>query len=175
MRQIRTESSRSPRSADRVTVHARGRFENVLACALVLVAYGLLLRENPILECFGAVHRHLEKHLRVLRAAILRTLSQIDSRALRVHPHFIYPVRDQVRFPSKLWYPEAVIGIGRKQFQEGGLGMRRVTDGNVQFVRGDDTERRISELPPELMPNDSYFHRRGRFRSILDRVDHTCR
>src|SRR6202040_3307980 len=53
--------------------------------------------------------------------------------------------------------------------------MGGITDGNMQFVRGNDAERRVTELPPELMPDDGDFHRRGRFRSILNRVDHTRR
>src|ERR1700680_1799847 len=53
--------------------------------------------------------------------------------------------------------------------------MGGITDRNVQLVRGHDAESRVTDLPPELMPNDSDFHRRGRFLSILDRVDHTSR
>src|SRR6266481_7468157 len=50
--------------------------------------------------------------------------------------------------------------------------MSRVADRNVQFVSRYDAERRISELPPELMANCGDLKRCGWFRSILDGVNH---
>src|SRR5712671_7728717 len=50
--------------------------------------------------------------------------------------------------------------------------MSRVADRNVQFVSRYDAERRISELPPELMPYRGDLECCRRFRSILDRVNH---
>src|SRR6266436_10217446 len=48
-----------------------------------------------------------------------------------------------------------------------------IADGNVEFVRRDDTESRIPKLPPELVTNGGDFQSRDGFGSILDRVDHS--
>jgi len=57
---------------------------------------------GPTPQRFGTVHRNLKKHLGVLCAAILRALPEINSSPLRVHPHFIYAIRNQVGLPRKL-------------------------------------------------------------------------
>ena len=49
--------------------------------------------------------------------------------------------------------------------------MRGITDGNVQFVCGDDSKPWISQLPPELMANNDYIHRSGRLGRVLDGMD----
>lgn len=49
----------------------------------------------------------------------------------------------------------------------------RVADLQEQLLGRDDVERWISKLPPELVTNGRNFHGRLRFRSILDRVNHT--
>jgi hypothetical protein len=49
--------------------------------------------------------------------------------------------------------------------------MRGITDGNVQFVCGDDSKPWISQLPPELMANNDYIHRSGRLGCVLYGMD----
>src|SRR6266581_4748391 len=84
-------------AADRVTVDAGRRFENAPArdCFLVL-SRGLLLRSNPRVKIFSTVDRYAQEHLAVLRPAILRTLAEKDARAMRIHPHAVRVVRNQV-------------------------------------------------------------------------------
>src|SRR5882762_456887 len=48
-----------------------------------------------------------------------------------------------------------------------------IADGNMEFVRRDNPERRISKFPPELVTNGGNFQSRDGFGSILDRVDHS--
>src|SRR6267143_7176129 len=50
--------------------------------------------------------------------------------------------------------------------------MSRAANRNVQLVSRYDAERRISELPPELMANCGNLKRCRWFRSILDGVNH---
>src|SRR6266404_2377211 len=113
MCQIRTEPAGCHRAADSVAIYARRCLEDTSACDLlrILIRNPLLL-SDPGLEIFGSVYRHAEEHLRVLRAAILRALAEIDARLVRVHPHFVYAVRNQICLPGKLRNPETVIGVG---------------------------------------------------------------
>src|SRR5258708_39303207 len=115
MRQIRAEPAGCRRAADSVAIYARGCLEDASACYLlrILIRNPLLL-SDPGLETFGSVYRHAEKHFRVLRAAILRALAEIDARLVRVHPHFVYAIRNRVCLSGKLSNPEAVIGVGGK-------------------------------------------------------------
>src|SRR5712675_280170 len=169
MRQIRTEPAGCHRAAHRVAIYARGCLEDASACDLlrILIRNPLLL-SDPGLKIFGSVYRHAEKHCRMLRAAILRALAEIDPRLVRIHPHFVYAIRNQVCLSSELRNPKAVISVGGKQFQECRCGMNRIAHRNVQFVGRHDAERWISELPPELVTDGGDLHGCRGFRSILD-------
>ena len=78
---------------------------------------GLFLRANPRAEIFCALHRYAQKHLGVLRAAVLRALAKKGARLFGIHPHLVNAIRNQVGFPRKLGNPEAVVGVGGKQLQ----------------------------------------------------------
>ena len=64
-----------------------------------------------------------------------------------------------------------MIGVSGEQLQERWRRMRGIAHGNVQFVGRDHTQSRIAIFPPELMADDGYLNRRGRFGSILDGVE----
>src|ERR1700756_5718508 len=51
--------------------------------------------------------------------------------------------------------------------------MFRAADGDVQLVGRRYAEFPIAKLPPELMTDDSYVHRRARLDSILDCKNNT--
>ena len=88
----------------------------VLNCRLAL------LPATHAAKSSAAVDRYPQKHLRVLRAAILRALAQKDSRPVRVDPHLVRAIRNQVGLARKLRNPEAVIGIGGKSLRNVGVG-----------------------------------------------------
>src|SRR5258705_9229820 len=115
MRQIRAEPAGCRRAADSVAIYARGCLEDTSASDLlrILIRSPLLL-SDPGLETFGSVYRHAEEHLRVLGPAILRALAEIDPRLVRVDPHFVYAVRNQVCLSSELRNPKAVISVSGK-------------------------------------------------------------
>jgi hypothetical protein len=91
---------------------------------------------------------------------------------VRVHPHLVYPIRNQVRLPSQFRDPEAVVGIRRQQFHEGGRRVGWVAHRNVQLVCCHDTEFGITEFPPVLVPDDRDVQCSRGLRSILDGVDY---
>src|SRR5207247_9061560 len=140
-------------TADRLTVAAGGRSENAPAGDRLFVPNrGLQLCPTPSVEIFSTVHRHAQQHLGVLRPAILRALAEKDAGAIRIHPHLVYPIRNQVGFTGKLRNPEAVVSVGGKQLQECWLRTCRIAHGNVQLVCRHDPEPWIPKLPPELVP-----------------------
>jgi len=174
VRQIRTEAPRSVRACDCMAVHARGRFEDALSGDFLLVRIrGLLLCADPCFEGFGTFDRNPQQHFRVLRAAVLSALPEKDARLVRVQPHLVDAIWNEVCFSRKLRNPKAVISVGGEQFQECGRRMSGIADGNMQLVRCNDAERRVSKLPPELVTDDGDFQSRGGFRSVLDRVNYS--
>src|ERR1700751_4740926 len=85
---------------------------------------GFLLGANPAGKLLRPIHRNTEKHLGVLCSTILCTLAKKDAGALRIHPHSVGMVRNEIRLACKLRHPETVVSIGREELQERG---RRVT------------------------------------------------
>ena len=119
---------------------------------------GLLLRADPRVEVLGAVDRHAQQHLGVLRSAVLRALAEKDARCAAGSIH-ISLTRFGIRsvLPAscgiqKLWSVSA-----DSSFRNVGVGCARIAHRNVQLVGGDDAELGIAELPPELMPDDGDF------------------
>ena len=94
---------------------------------------------------------------------------------MRIHPHLVDAVRNQVGLAGELRNPEAVVGVGGQQLQERRSRPRRIAHRNVQLVGRDDAERRIAVLPPELMPDDRDFEGGRRLWRVLDRVNHARR
>src|SRR5260370_7134174 len=90
-----------------------------------------------------------------------------------IEPSLVWVIRNQVCLSCELRYPETVIRVGGKQFQECRCGMRGVTHGDMEFVRGDDAELRIPKFPPKLMPDCGHLHSLCGLSRVLDRVDHS--
>src|SRR5882762_749752 len=135
----------------------------------------LLLCAYPELEVFRTIHVHAQQHLRVLRTAVLRALAKKQTALVRIEPRFVHAIRNPVCLSCKLRYPETVIRVGGKQFQECRCGMRRVAHGNMEFVRGDHAESGIAKFPPKLMSDCGYLHRLSRLGRVLDCVNDSCR
>src|ERR1700688_1319564 len=109
----------------------------------------------------------------MLCSAVLGTLAKKDTCALRIHPHSVGVVGNEVGLSSKLRHPKAVVGIDRKQLQKRWCRLTGITHRDVQFVRGDDPQSRISKLPPVLMSNRGDQYSVRRFWSVLNRVDYS--
>ena len=124
-----------------------------------------LLGVHPGTEIVRPVHRNAEEHFGVLRSAILCALTHENSGALRVHPHPVGMVWNEVRLACKLRHPEAVVGVDREQLQERWRRMIRIAHRNVQFVGGDDPQFGIAKFPPELMSNRDHI-------DVYKRQDH---
>src|SRR6266850_3198511 len=90
-----------------------------------------------------------------------------------VDPSSVWVIRNQVGLSCKLRYPETVIRVGGKQFQECRCGMRWVAHGNMEFVRGDNAEPGIPKFPPKLVSDCGHLHRLCRLGRVLDCVNNS--
>src|SRR6266852_3887483 len=88
-----------------------------------------------------------------------------------VDPSPVWVIRNQVCLSCKLRYPEAVIRVGGKQFQECRCGISSVAHRDMEFVCGDDAKLGIPKFPPKLMPDCGHLHRLCGPRRVLDRVN----
>src|SRR6266481_9974382 len=93
---------------------------------------------------------------------------------MRLDPHVINAIWNQICLSCKTWDPEAVVGSRRSQGHEGRCWMRRVAHRYMRFVGGDHTQGGITEFPPKLMADGDDFDRPGRLGGILDRMDYAC-
>src|ERR1700692_2504551 len=109
----------------------------------------------------------------MLCSAVLGTLAKKDTCALRIHPHSVGVVGNEVGLSCKLRHPKAVVGIGRKQLQKRWCRMTGIAHREVQFFSGDDPQLRVAKLPPVLMSNRGDLYSARRFWSVLNRVDHS--
>src|SRR6202171_1335579 len=135
----------------------------------------LTLLFNPAVELITGLHIDAEKHLGMLCSTILSALTQVESVLLRVKPHRIGVVGNQVGLTGQTRNPEAVVCICGEQSDESRGRVSRITHGHVQLIRGHDLQTRIAILPPELMANGDHLYRVGRPGSLLDAGDHPCR
>ena len=95
----------------------------------------------------------------MLSSAILRALPQIKSGLLRIDPHGIHAIRNQVGFAGQPRHPETVVGIGRGQRKVCRRGMRGSLTGTCSSFAVTTAEAGIAILPPELMADDGHVHR----------------
>ena len=107
----------------------------------------------------------------MLHSAVLRALADIHSNFMRIDPHFVNAIRNQIRLSRKTRNPKAVVRVRGKQFQESGRGMRGIADRNVQFICSDDPQRGVSKFPPELMADDGDLDRSLGHAGILNGMD----
>src|SRR5690349_13885261 len=62
-----------------------------------LLSLRLLLELNPFVEIGFRIDHHAEKHLAVLRSAVLRALAKEETGFVRVDPRIVLVIRDEVR------------------------------------------------------------------------------
>jgi len=173
MRKVRTETSIRGRSADPMTVHAGIPFKYPPSCDCAgIFGCGFLLSVYPSGKIVWVIDRNAEQHLRVLRSAVLRTLTQKDAWALRVYPHSVGMVGNEVGLACQLRYPETMVGVGREQLQKRRCRMTWIAHRNMQLVCCDDPKLWIAKFPPVLMSNRDHIQSAGRFGRILHRVDY---
>src|SRR5580692_1042293 len=103
----------------------------------------------------------------MLRSAVLRTLPQVEANLMRVNPHAIGVIGNQVGFAGEAWHPETVICIRRQERDRYWRHVIAVTHWDVQFVCSHDSECRVAVLPPELVCDSDYLDRMARSRIPL--------
>src|SRR5579862_2635876 len=115
-----------------MAIHASIPFKHSPArgCTSVFES-GFLLGAHPAGKILRSIDRNAEQHLGVLRSAVLRTLAQKNAGALRVYPHSVGMVWNEVGLSCKLRHPKAVVGIGREQSHKCGGGMTVIAHGNM--------------------------------------------
>ena len=89
---------------------------------------------------------------------------------MRIDPHRIFLIRDDVSLAGKARHPEAMRDVGRLEIEKGRRGILRIAQRHVQLVGGDDAEVRVAELPPPLMRDDVDAERARRPRRCLHRI-----
>ena len=157
-----------------MAIDARRRFENASPFRQRL---GPLLRRAAAArwtqrcELVAGIHIDAQQHLGVLRSAILRALAQEEAGLVRVDPHAVRVIRNQVGLARQARDPEAVVGIGGKQLSGMSAWDGRIADRHVQLVGRDDAESGIAILPPELVTDDGHFDGIGGLRGVLNGVD----
>src|SRR3954466_11827198 len=113
MSQVWAKASVRGGSGHTMAVHAGIAFKNSLTCDCAWVFDSRsLLGANPVGKIRGSIYRNAEQHLRVLYSTVLGTLAKKNTGALRIHPHSVGVVRNEVSLACKLWHPKAVVSIG---------------------------------------------------------------
>src|SRR5258707_1365198 len=106
MGEIWAEAPGCGRAANRVAVYACGGFKHAPTGGF----FGILIRElalcaDPSLEIHGAVYRDAQKHLGVLRSAILSALAEIHAGLARIYPRVVDTIGYQVGLARQLGNP----------------------------------------------------------------------
>ena len=133
----------------------------------------LALRLHPAVKVSARLDVNPKQHLGVLRAGVLCTLAEIDPRLVRVNPHMINPIGDQVSLARQARHPEAVVRVGGEQRQKSWSGLLRIAHRHVQLVGGHKAVLRIPVLPPELVADHRHLDRAGWLPRVLDFVDNS--
>src|SRR5580693_1739770 len=113
MRQVRAEAASSRGSRYRVAVNTRCRFKHSLSGGRTSGFRRPLLLMHPPFELPARLHVDAQQHFGMLSTAVLRALAQEDARFVRIDPHLIWVIGNEVGFARKARHPEAVIRIGR--------------------------------------------------------------
>jgi hypothetical protein len=157
-----------------MAIDARRRFKHAFAGGRGRLGQ-LLLLMNPPLEFLARLHVDPQQHLGVLSSTTLCALPQKQSRFMRIDPHLIRVIRNQVGLASQSRHPEAVVCVGGEQCQECGCRMCWIADRHMQFIRRHDIQAWIAVLPPILMPGDDDLDRVLRPRRILNGPNYASR
>src|SRR5580692_3904620 len=108
MSQIRAKSAVRHGSCKRMAVNASGRFKNPAPFLRGHVGYRrLLLMSDPFFELISRIDVDSKEHLRVLNSAELGTLTDIDPNVVRIDPHVVHAIRNQIGLSGKTRNPKA--------------------------------------------------------------------
>src|SRR5262245_1542145 len=135
MSQIRSKSSVSHGAINGVAVDAGSLLENKPAGRSVRIVLGeFLLLLHPAVEVLTRVYIDAEQHLCMLGAAVLGALAQKQPGALRLDPHRVHLVGDEVCLAGQTRHPETVHDVCRTQIEESWQSVATLTDGYVQLI-----------------------------------------
>src|SRR5579871_4836377 len=110
----------------------------------------------------------------MLGSAILRTLAEIESSLLRINPHTVWVIGNQICLTRQPWDPKTVIRIDGQQPDERRGWMGGFTDRHMQFICRDHSQIWIAIFPPELVADRRDRDRVAGRRSSLDDGNHSC-
>src|ERR1700746_469397 len=95
----RAESPVRHCSRDSVTVHTGRGFKDLSALLHGTTNQGrAFLFLNPPIKLFRRINIYAQEHLGVLYAAVLSALTDIHTRFMRIDPHVVHAVWNQIRF-----------------------------------------------------------------------------
>src|ERR1051325_7121977 len=176
MRQIRSKASISHSAIDPMTIDAGGLLENQTASGRARIVLGqLLLLLDPAVEFLARIHINAEQHLCMLGATVLGALAEKQSGALRLNPHRVYFIRDEVRLAGQARYPEAVHNVCRAQVDEGWHPVATLTHRHVKFICRYNAQLGIPNLPPPLMSDHLNIQRGSRLARVLHFLNYSRR
>jgi len=113
MREVRTESAVGHCARHGVAVDAGGRLEYPLSLSdRVIYECRLALLLNPPVKFVPRLDINTQQHLGVLGSAVLNTLAEVNSCRLRVDPHSVGVIGNQISLTSQPWDPKTVVSIG---------------------------------------------------------------
>ena len=175
VREVRTVQTVSHRSADGVAVEAGRRLEDPPA---LRATAGARRRATP---AASATQRSKssrvstydsQEHLRVLRAAELGALPDVEPRARRGSIQVVLTLFGMRSvFPARRGTQKLCATSAERRVRNVGAGMGGIADRHVQLVGRHDPERGIAKLPPPLAADDRDLQSSGRLGPILDLED----
>src|ERR1700687_1416547 len=112
---------------------------------------------DPAVELIVRLNINTQEHFGVLCPAILRALAEVNARLVRIDPHTIRVVRNQVRLTCQPWPPETMVRISGQQLDESRRWVPRVAHRHVQFVCSNDVQSGIAIFPPKLVADSDNF------------------
>ncbi len=158
MGEVRAKAAVRRRTGNGVTIDTGNPFEYFLPFSGDVIwrrqLCFLTLFFDPGVEVCSRLDVDAQKHLRVLSSAVLSALAQIKAGLVRLDPHPVGMVRNQISLARQSRHPPAVIRICGIQLEERGRRMVRIAYRDVKLIRGHHIEARVAILPPELVADD---------------------
>ena len=123
------------------------------------------------------MHDHTQEHVRVLKPAERRAVSEVCAGGKRLDPRLVRAVGDQIGFSRQLRNPEAVDDIRRLERKGGRMAALDCARAHrdMDLVGRDDSLLRVANLPPPLVADEPYLDGVFRHRGILDFSDRAAR
>src|SRR6202008_94117 len=96
-----------------MAVDAGSRLEYALALRnSVIYNRRLVLQPNPPVKFVSRLDVNTQQHFGMLGSAILRALAEINSGLLRIDPHAVRMVGNQIRLTAQPRHPKTVVSVG---------------------------------------------------------------